>query len=81
MTIRVMLFAGLREKIGASSFELLMPERATVADVLAGLKAAYPNAAGLLAASAAAVDHEYASNETHLHNGAEIAVMPPVSGG
>ena len=71
--VRVRLFAGLREQAGWSEREL---EAATVADVWPALGlGAEPN--GLLYA----VNREYAERDRELHDGDEVAVIPPVSGG
>jgi len=72
--VSVRLFAGLRERAGAARVELDDVERA--ADVWArlGLGEEPP---GLLYA----VNREYAGRETELHDGDEVALIPPVSGG
>ena len=71
--VRVRLFAGLREQAGWSEREL---EAATVADVWPALDlGAEPD--GLLYA----VNREYAERDHELHDGDEVAVIPPVSGG
>ena len=73
MHVTVKLFAGLRERAGWSSREVVA---ATVAEVWAQLDlGAEPP--GLLYA----VNHEYAERERELADGDEVAVIPPVSGG
>jgi len=71
--IRVRLFAGLREQAGWSQREL---DAATVADVWPALGLG-DEPAGLLYA----VNREYADPERELHDGDEVALIPPVSGG
>jgi len=71
--IRVRLFAGLREQAGWSQREL---DVATVADVWPALGLG-EEPAGLLYA----VNREYAEPDRELHNGDEVALIPPVSGG
>jgi MoaE-MoaD fusion protein len=73
VTVRVRLFAGLRERAGWSEREV---EAATVADVwdLLGLG---EEPEGLVYA----VNQEYADRSTPLSDGDEVAVIPPVSGG
>ena len=73
MTVRVRLFAGLRERAGWSEREL---EAATVADVWPALDLG-PEPNGLLYA----VNREYAARDRGLADGDEVAVIPPVSGG
>jgi MoaE-MoaD fusion protein len=73
MTVRVRLFAGLRERAGWSQRNI---EAATVADVWPTLELG-DEPAGLLYA----VNQRYAPRETVLAEGDEVAVIPPVSGG
>ncbi|HEV7281893.1 MAG TPA: molybdopterin converting factor subunit 1 [Pirellulaceae bacterium] len=78
---RVKLFAGLREAAGTDLFEWEAPAGATVADLRAELTRRFPQTAALAARSFAAVDREYAVDTRVLSEGAEIAFIPPVSGG
>jgi molybdopterin synthase catalytic subunit/molybdopterin converting factor small subunit len=73
VTVVVRLFAGLRERAGWSSRELDVP---SVADVWPALGLG-EEPAGLLYA----VNREYAEPEQELHDGDEVALIPPVSGG
>jgi molybdopterin synthase catalytic subunit/molybdopterin converting factor small subunit len=73
MTVSVRLFAGLRERAGWSQRNI---QAATVADVWSMLELG-DEPAGLLYA----VNQRYASRETVLAEGDEVAVIPPVSGG
>jgi MoaE-MoaD fusion protein len=73
VTVRVRLFAGLRERAGWSQREV---EAATVGDVWRALELG-DEPAGLLYA----VNKEYATPERPLSDGDEVAVIPPVSGG
>ena len=73
MTVRVRLFAGLRERAGWSRREI---EASTVADVWNAL-ALGDEPEGLLYA----VNKEYAERTRALADGDEVAVIPPVSGG
>jgi MoaE-MoaD fusion protein len=79
MTVRVLLFAVARERAGTGELELSLPSPATVADVRRELLAHLP--AELLAASAVAVNHEYAADSQPVAASDEVAVIPPVSGG
>lgn len=73
MSVRVRLFAGLRERAGWSQREI---EAASVAEIWPALDlGAEP--AGLLYA----VNRKYAPREAPLADGDEVAVIPPVSGG
>lgn len=73
MTVRVRLFAGLRERAGWSEREV---DAATVADVWAALELG-DEPAGLLYA----VNKAYATHDRPLADGDEVALIPPVSGG
>jgi molybdopterin synthase catalytic subunit/molybdopterin converting factor small subunit len=73
MSVRVRLFAGLRERAGWSQREV---DAATVADVWRALDLG-DEPTGLLYA----VNKEYASREHALADGDEVALIPPVSGG
>ena len=73
MTVRVRLFAGLRERAGWSQREV---EAASVADVWPALGLG-DEPAGLLYA----VNQDYAEKDRALQDGDEVAVIPPVSGG
>lgn len=54
---------------------------ATVHDLAVLLQAKYPTLGSLLEQGRAAVDAEFAENHTPLRDGAEVAWMPPMSGG
>jgi molybdopterin synthase catalytic subunit/molybdopterin converting factor small subunit len=73
VTVRVRLFAGLRERAGWSQREI---DAATVADVWRALELG-DEPAGLLYA----VNKEYATPDRALADGDEVALIPPVSGG
>jgi molybdopterin converting factor subunit 1 len=81
MRIRVKLFAAARDLVGGESIEIELPGEATVAELRHTLMERLPPARELLARSMFAIDHEYAANETRLKSNAEVACIPPVSGG
>jgi molybdopterin synthase catalytic subunit/molybdopterin converting factor small subunit len=74
VTVRVRLFAGLRERAGWSEREL--DGVARVADVWPALELG-DEPPGLLYA----VNRDYAERERELRDGDEVALIPPVSGG
>jgi molybdopterin converting factor subunit 1 len=76
MTVRIRLFAMLRERAGRDELELELPEGARVADALAALD----HLAGGLSL-VLAVNREYAAPDAVLRAGDELALIPPVSGG
>jgi MoaE-MoaD fusion protein len=73
VTVRVRLFAGLRERAGWSEREV---DATTVGDVWAALGLG-DEPGGLLYA----VNKEYAERDRPLADGDEVALIPPVSGG
>ncbi len=76
MRVKIRLFAVLRERAGAGSLELDLPEGARVADALAAVDHL---AAGVPLVMA--VNREYANPDVELRAGDELALVPPVSGG
>lgn len=83
MKVTVRYFAALREAAGQGS-EVLETQAATVGDLLVQLRArSGPLAAALSSGSAIrmALDQTLCVPETPLHEGAEVAFFPPVTGG
>src|SRR5438270_4106973 len=76
MEVRVRLFAALRERAGASEIALELPDGARVGDALERLAGVTDGVPAVMA-----VNREYASREAVLHEGDEVALIPPVSGG
>ncbi len=74
--MRIRLFAGLRERAGASELELELPEGAVVGDALAQMRMFTDGVRVVMA-----VNREYADAGAPLHAGDEVALIPPVSGG
>ncbi len=81
MKLHVRLFARARDLAGADHVAVELPAGATVADLRARLVAQYTRLAELAKRCAVAVDAEFAGDEDVLKDGAEIALLPPVSGG
>jgi molybdopterin synthase catalytic subunit len=76
MHVTVRLFAGLRERAGAASVQLELPEGARVADALERLRTLTGDASVVMA-----VNRDYADEAVVLTSGDELALIPPVSGG
>ena len=81
MCVRILLFGGLRERFGASDVTLDVEPDATLHDVMAFLTSRNPAVDKLLERCRFAVNGDYAGPCTALHDGDEVAVIPPVSGG
>ena len=80
MQIQVRLFAILKDRAGVGEVSLSLRDGATArdaADVLAEQKPLRD----LLPRVAYAVNRAYTAPETVLHDGDELALIPPVSGG
>jgi molybdopterin converting factor small subunit len=81
MTVRVRLFAALRQAAGHEAIEVALPAGATVADLRRRLGELLPAAAGVLPHALFAIEAAYAGDDRALSAGAEVACIPPVSGG
>jgi molybdopterin converting factor subunit 1 len=81
MTITVKLFAILRERAERAEVRLELPTAATVAAARDALGERVPSLREYLPRVAWAVNRSYAPVDTELHDGDELAVIPPVSGG
>ena len=82
--VELRLFAAAREAAGRSADGFEMPPTSTIAALLAEAEGRYgAEFAAVLAASRVWVngDEPAAGLETTLHEGDEVAVLPPVSGG
>ena len=81
MQVAVKLFARARDLAGAYMVSVEVPDQATVGDLRRQLALAYPALKTLLERSALAVHDEFAGDSTVLPANAEVALLPPVSGG
>ena len=81
MRVRVRLFAVQRELAGTREVPLDLPGGATVDDAWTALVAIHPALAPGRASVRFARNGAYADESTHLAEGDEVAMIPPVSGG
>jgi molybdopterin synthase catalytic subunit/molybdopterin converting factor small subunit len=84
MKIRLLAFASASDALGAGELDLDLPglpEPAKVADLRAWLDARYPALAPLWPRLVVAVNGAIARPDDPLAEGAEVALLPPVSGG
>lgn len=79
--MKVRLFAHARELAGADAIEVTLPPGATVRELRRRIAEECPALAGLLERSALAVNDEFADDGLTVPLGAEVALLPPVSGG
>ena len=84
MNIRLLYFARLREVFGLDQENLELPSSATLTDLLEALRGRGGVWAQELAAGRAfrmAVNQDIAGPDASLHEGDEVAILPPVTGG
>jgi molybdopterin synthase catalytic subunit len=81
MQITVRYFAGHRDITAKTEEQLTLVPGATVGSVWEELVARYPNLAGYRGRLLYAVNQVFATPDTELHEGDELALIPPVSGG
>ena len=79
--VRIKLFAVAKEYAGGDTLSLELPEQATVADVRRELVARIPQLVEMQSRLMIAVDMQYADDQTPVGPEADIACIPPVSGG
>jgi molybdopterin synthase catalytic subunit/molybdopterin converting factor small subunit len=79
MQVRVLFFGVLKVLLSSKGEAVMLPEGTTVAQLLERLRngASHP----VWPALAVAVNREYAAASAVLHEGDEVALLPPVSGG
>jgi molybdopterin converting factor subunit 1 len=81
MKVRVKLFAAARQRIGQNSLEVELPEKPTVRQLRSSLVEHFPALADIVSHSRLAIENEYAADTVTIPQAAEIALIPPVSGG
>lgn len=81
MTITVLFFAQARERAGRDAAAFDLPDGSRLADLIARVRAEHPGLEPLWPHLAVAVDGQLAPSDVALSSGAEVALLPPVSGG
>jgi len=81
MELEIRLFATLKARAGRDRIMVTTAESVTVEAVLEAIGTQYPELAVALPTSLVAVNQNFASPQTRIHPGDEVAVFPPVSGG
>ncbi len=80
--ITVLLFASLRDDLGSSSIQLEVPQSTiTVEELLKLVKERFPVLRRRLGAVRVAVNQEFRNGPESIPERAEVALIPPVSGG
>jgi molybdopterin converting factor subunit 1 len=81
MKVHVLFFAQARERAGSARATLELADGSRVADALAEIERLHPGLGELRSHLAVAVNQRLAARDAVLPDGAEIALLPPVSGG
>jgi molybdopterin converting factor subunit 1 len=81
MRVNVRLFARLRDLAGTGELVQDVPSPATVATVWDSLVASMPELRDYERTMSVAVNADYSRMSAAVHEGDEVAFLPPVSGG
>ncbi len=81
MKATVKVFALARQLAGQDSVAVDLPPGATVADVRRAMADQHPALADLVAHALFAINAQYAGDATPIPAAADLACIPPVSGG
>jgi len=76
---KILFFASLREKIDQES--IFIEEELKLSEIKRRLISLYPDLKGALEECLVAVDQQYVEGDPLIHKEAEVAFIPPVSGG
>jgi molybdopterin synthase catalytic subunit len=79
--VSLRLFAGLHDVVGRRALEIEVDEGARVTDLKWRLASTYPAVEPYLETVVFAIADEYVGGDAALHEGDEVALIPPVSGG
>ncbi len=79
--VKVLFFATLRDRAGAKSLEIEIPEGATVGQLKDQVGRDRPNLEQSMQSVVVAINREFAFDENVIPEDAEVAMFPPVSGG
>ena len=81
MRVRVFFFGAARDAAGHGQVEIELPSSCHAANAFEKVLMAYPALRRFGRSLLFAVNQEYALGDREIHNGDELAVFPPVSGG
>lgn len=81
MDIVVRFFALYRERAACNSHPLALPEGSTVAEMTTEIRKQFPRLAPPEVKIVVAVNADYAEPDVVLHQGDDVCLIPPVSGG
>lgn len=81
MTVKVKLFAILRERAGTDEIRIELADGESIADAVAVLLKQKPGLETWISKAAYAVNLSRVDGKAVLRDGDELALLPPVSGG
>jgi molybdopterin converting factor subunit 1 len=81
MTCTVLLFAAARDRAGSDSLTVELPSGATASELVSACVAAAPGLSSLAPSLRVAMDQALVGHDALVRDGAELALLPPVSGG
>lgn len=81
MKLHVLFFSVLRDIAGTDEIALDLPAGSTMADLLAQIESRWPKLRDWQNSLFLALDQTYVKRDVLLHDGGEVAIMPPVQGG
>lgn len=81
MIVRVKLFAVAKERAGRDKLEIEIGSSATVRQLRGLIVEQFPALADVMSHARLAIDNEYAADGMVIPAAADVAVIPPVSGG
>lgn len=81
MKVKVKHFAVCREMFNRDEEEMELPDGADLMDILKRLEEEWPEFPEYYEVMQMSVNWEYATEQTKLSDGDEVALIPPVTGG
>ncbi len=81
MKVRLKFFSILKNRLGGSERELSLDRPVSIGDLFFRLIGNRTEAERMIRFIRFAVNNEYVPPDTLVHNGDEVAMIPPVSGG
>ena len=81
IAVRVLFFGAARDAVGQGEIDFVLQGTPTVANAFAAVLKNFPDLGRFGRSLLFAVNQEYAAADREVHNGDELAVFPPVSGG
>lgn len=81
VAMTVLLFAAARQAVGSDCLSIQVPAPVTASTALNAIATTCPELRPLLSSCRLVVNHQYVDASTPIPADAELALIPPVSGG